>query len=148
MLAALVISASTFTGYLLARTAASLIVLAACCCSSFFVSDNSLSQFYLKASRRVRMQMPSSISAAMNRTLFALSRASFKADTPSPPRGFFFFLFFTPQPLHFYNLLLFPPFRFGLLCYGFGGAWALSGSSKQAQIMNRVRKQLAEKTRE
>lgn len=93
------------------------------------------------------MQMPSSISAAMkNRTLLALSRASFKAGPP--PRGFFFFLFFTPQPLHFYTLLLFPPFRFGLLCFGFGGAWALSGSSKQAQIMNRVRKQLSDYERE
>lgn len=87
------------------------------------------------------MQMPSSISAAMNRTLLALSRASFKAEPPSPQLFLSLLRFSTSSILHFAFI---SAVSLWLALLWRCGAWALSGSSKQAQIMNRVRKQLAD----
>lgn len=87
------------------------------------------------------MQMPSPISAALNRTLLALSRArALKLHPPSPTCASFVFYDFPPSSVLHFAFISAVSLWFALLC----GAWALSGSSKQAQIMNRVRKQLAD----
>lgn len=131
------------------RLLASHIFLSSVCgCSFFFsfVSDDSLSQFYLKASslcgeckcrrrRRYRTGLCSDLSTG-DRLLRALKLRPLLSPS-LPARS-------TRDHSHFTLCFYFRRFTLVFVALLWRGAWALSGSSKQAQIMNRVGRQLAE----